>query len=419
MPVFPVEKVRQQFPALIGEGGSKIPVFLDNPAGTQLPACTIAATADAMRTASSNLGGYFETSRAADEIWARSHEAMACLLGAKSMREIVVGPSMTSLTFHLSRSIAREFRAGDEIIVTRMDHEGDISPWLAVAEDLDLKIRWLSFNRESWKIEADDLASLLCEKTRLLALNFASNLTGSINDARKLVALARSAGAIVFVDAVQYVPHAFADVGNLGCDFLACSSYKFFGPHLGIVWGREESLAELTPYKCRCASDGLPQRFELGTPQTELLAGLAATVGYFKWLGEVTGCRGSENELITRAYECCTAYETGLAERLISGINSIPGTVIHGITSPNRMSERVPTVSFTHEGIAPAVFARELAGQGICIWSGHNYALEVVRQLGLDEKAGVVRIGIAHYNTMEEIDRTLIALDRVVANYSK
>ena len=200
----------------------------------------------------------------------------------------------------------------------------------------------------------------------------------------------------------------------LGCDFLACSAYKFFGPHMGIVWGREDLLAELEPYKCRCSSDGLPERFETGTPQTELLAGLEATVGYLEWLGEITGHNGSTRAKLKGAYESVKAHENVLTGQLIAGLQQISGTTIHGITNPNRIAERVPTVSFTHERISTHHIAETLAANNIYIWSGHNYAYEVVRHLGLDEERGVVRIGIAHYNTADEVDKALAALARAL-----
>jgi cysteine desulfurase family protein (TIGR01976 family) len=411
---FPVEDVRSEFPALSVENGEAAPVFLDNPAGTQLPRRVIDAVSAAMIDASSNLGGFFASSRNADAIWERAHQAMADMLGAASMREIIVGPSMTTLTMHLSRSIARTLSPGDEIIVTRMDHEGDVAPWLLMAEDNGLVVKWLPFNEETWRIEPEDLAALLTNRTRLLALNYASNLTGSINDVRTLTAMAKAAGAMVFVDAVQFAPHGLVDVQALGCDFLACSAYKFFGPHMGVIWGREELLRALPAYKCRCADDALPGRFDTGTPQTELLAGLAAAVDYLAWVGEITGHSGDRRALLSGAFESFDDYERRITTKLIDGIAGLGGTTVHGITNPNRIAERVPTVSFTHRNSSPQQIAKLLADQAICVWSGHNYAYEVVRQLGLDEDQGVVRIGLAHYNTEAEVDGTLRALARAL-----
>ncbi len=412
MPSFPVDEIRARFPAVSRDAGRL--VYLDNPAGTQLPGTVIEAVAGAMTDAASNLGGCFPASQAADAIWQRAHAAMADLLAAGSPREVVIGPSMTALTFAMSRCLGRRFAPGDEIVVTRMDHEGNVSPWLALAEERDLVVRWLDFDRDSFRIEPEALAPLLNDRTRLLALNHASNLTGSINDVASLGAMAREAGALVYVDAVQYAPHGLLDVRALGCDFLVCSSYKFFGPHLGILWGREDLLAELAPYKVRCGSDALPERFETGTPQTELLAGLEATVEHIAWTGAASGAGGSRRERIAAAYQAAHVYEQTLATHLIDGLGALAGVTIHGITNPNRYHQRVPTVSFTHAHQAPADIVRALADDGVCVWAGHNYAWEVVRHLGLDERHGVVRIGIANYNTLDEINRTVASLARVL-----
>lgn len=412
-PAFPIDQVRSRFPAI-----SKLenpPVYFDNPAGTLVPQQVIDAVAAAMANATHNLGGFFEGSKRAEAIWQDAHEAMADMLGATSHREIVIAQSMTALTLHLSRSIGRLFQPGDEIILTQMDHEGNVSPWLLLARDLGLTVKWLPFDRQSWRIEPADLEALLSERTKLLALNFSSNMTGSVNDVAALAAVAKKAGALVYVDAVQLVPHRLPDVHALGCDFLACSSYKFFGPHLGVLWGKEELLAKLEPYKVRCASDDLPERYEAGTPQTELLAGLAATVAYVEWLGEATGHAGSRREKLLGAYRSFAAYEDGLTRRLVEGLVALPGVTVQGITDPAALKHRVPTVSFTHASLSTHAIAEGLAGKGIWAWSGHNYALEPARLLGLAENEGVVRLGLAHYNTLDEVERTLTAIAELVA----
>ena len=410
MTTFPIDQVRGQFAALRNPA-----VYLDNPAGTQVPHRVRDAVAAAMSDAASNLGGYFQASQAADAIYQRAHEAMAVLLGGASGREIVIGQSMTMLTFQMSRSLGRDWRPGDEIIVTQMDHEGNVSPWLRLAEDRGLTVRWLSFNRDTWRIEPDDLEPLLNSRTRLLALNYASNLTGSINPVAELTALAQAAGALVYVDAVQFVPHGKAEVARLGCDFLACSAYKFFGPHLGVLWGREALLAGTYAYAVRCAPQEPPGRHETGTPQTELLAGLAAAVDYLVWLGELTGTTGALADRIGGAYEAATSYEMTLAQQLIDGLLKIPKLRVHGITDPRRRAHRVPTVAVTHPAHRNAALARALAAQGINVWSGHNYALEVARRLGLDEKEGVLRIGLAHYNTAAEVERIVSSLQALLS----
>jgi cysteine desulfurase family protein (TIGR01976 family) len=414
MTEFKVDQVREMFPALVSKDEQQATVFLDNPGGTQVPGTVIEAIGQAMTSAASNLGGLFPDSIRAEEIWQSSHEAMADMVGASSMREIIVGPSMTSLTLHISRSLGRTFNRGDEIIVTRMDHEGDISPWLWLAEDLGLVVKWLSFNRDSWQIEVEDLKPLLTDKTRLLALNFASNLTGSINNVAQLSSVARAAGALVYVDAVQLAPHRLVSVNELGCDFLACSSYKFYGPHLGILWGRESILEKLHAYRVRCSSDELPQKFETGTPQTELLAGLEATVDYFQWVGELCGYSGSRREKLAGAYAATIAYEDQLTTQLIQGLQEIRGLEIFGITDFERIQDRVPTISFIHDRVTPGEMSRSLAQHGICAWTGHNYAYEVAKHLGLDVEQGVLRLGIAQYNTESEIDKTLGVLTELL-----
>jgi cysteine desulfurase family protein (TIGR01976 family) len=412
---FRVEDVRQLFPALSLRDDGKRRIYLDNPAGTQVPRSVGEAIRDTVLHRNANLGGGFTTSVQAGEALAAAHRGMADLLGAASADEIVIGPNMTTLTYQLSRTLARDWKAGDEIIVTKMDHEGNVGPWVQAAEEKGVTIRRLPFDRDSWRIEPEALRAVLTQRTRLLALNHASNLTGSINPVRELTALARQAGALVYVDAVQFVPHGAADVQAIGCDFLACSSYKFFGPHLGIVWGRRSALDALTPYKLVCSSNDYPTRFETGTPQIELLAGLAATVDHFVGLGEAAGARGARREKIVAAYRAATAHENPLAQRLIDGLRDVAGLKVMGISDPRRLAERVPTVSFTIEGIAPKSLVELLNRENIYCWAGHNYAWGVVQHLGIPTERGVVRIGIACYNTKEEIDETIESVRRNVA----
>jgi cysteine desulfurase family protein (TIGR01976 family) len=362
-----------------------------------------------------NLGGFFETTVAAGNVVDAAHLAMADFLGAAGPEEIVIGQNMTTLTYQFSRTLGRTFAAGDEIVVTRMDHEGNVSPWLQLAEDRGLTVRALPFDTSSWQLEPGDLKKLLSDRTRLVALNYASNLTGSINRVKELVAAARDAGALTYVDAVQFAPHGLVDVEDIGCDFLACSSYKFFGPHLGIVYGRRRLLEQLTPYKLRCSGNALPERYELGTPAIELMAGLAAAIDYFADLGTAAGAAGSRRQKIATAFAASIAWEAPLALELIAGLSAIEGLTIHGISDPARVAERVPTVSFTVEGIVPETLVRELAAENIFVWSGHNYAWEVVHHLGIPAGEGVVRVGAAHYNTPAEIEETVAAVQRLVA----
>jgi cysteine desulfurase family protein (TIGR01976 family) len=411
---FPIGRVRAEFPSLAITDDGKARVYLDNPAGTQVPRRVADAIARALIETNANLGGYFVTSLLADETIARARTQMMHFLGASSIREILVAQSMTALTYSLSRAIARRLKPGDEIVVTRMDHDGNISPWLDAAADRGLTVKWVDFDRGSWRIEPAALDAVLSERTRLVALNYASNLTGSINDVRTLVDRIRSAGALAYVDAVQFAPHGFIDVAALGCDFLACSSYKFFGPHLGIVWGRESLLEEIEAYKVRPATNDLPWRYELGTPQMELFAGLDATVGYYEWLGEQCTGATEPRAQIRAAFDAAAAYEEILVARLIDGLRRIPGVRILGITDPTQFDSRVPTVSFVHNRLTPPQIAQDLARSNIFVWSGNNFALEIVRSLGFNEDDGVLRIGAAHYNTLEEVDAAVQAVEQCV-----
>ena len=407
----PLDAIRAQFPALALTDAGAPRIYLDNPAGTQVPQRVADAVSHCLLKTNANLGGYFTTSIAAEEAAIEAHRAMARFLGASSEREIVIGPSMTNLTFALSRSLGRTINPGDEIVVTRMDHDGNISPWLAMAEDRGATVRWLPFDTTTWNIEPKALDNVLSNKTRIVALNYASNLTGSINDVAALVERIHAAGALAYVDAVQFAPHGFIDVQTLNCDFLACSSYKFFGPHLGIVWAREQILSDLYAYKVRPATADLPWKFETGTPQIELLAGLTATIGYLESLGAPHTGR----DALRAAFDNASAYERNLTAQLIEGLQSIQGVTIAGIADPAKFESRVPTVSFTHTKRKPSHIAEALARRNIFVWSGHNYALEIARTLNLDESEGVVRIGMAHYNTSAEIAITIDALREILA----
>ncbi|GIL00674.1 MAG: cysteine desulfurase-like protein [Alphaproteobacteria bacterium] len=414
-PSHDVEAVRALFPALGRRLGARPAIYLDNPAGTQVPAGVAEAVGDAILNRNANLGGDFATSREAGEIVTAAHAAMADFLGAGSAEEIVIGPNMTTLTYQLSRTLARAWHHGDEIVVTQMDHEGNVGPWLQAAQERGVTVRWVPFSEESWQVEPDHLRPELSDRTRLVALGYASNLTGSINRVRELARLAREAGALVYVDAVQFAPHGLVDVAELGCDFLACSAYKFFGPHLGIVWVRRAVLEEMEPYKLVCSSNALPGRFETGTPQIELQAGLVAAVEHFARLGEMAGATGSRRDRIAAAYGAAIAHENPLAARLIDGIAGIDGLRILGITDDRRLAERVPTVSFLIDGVAPRSLVELMNAEGIFCWASHNYAWRIFQQLGLDPNEGVIRIGIANYNTTGEIDATIDSIRRNLA----
>ena len=413
---YPLEAIRGQFPALAIRDDGQPRIYFDNPAGTQVPATVAERMSRCLLESNANVGRGFETSRRADAVIAEAHSAMADFLGAASADEIIFGQNMTTLTLHLSRSIGRTLTPGDEIVLSRMDHDANVAPWLLLARDLGLEVRWLEFNRETFEFELGHLEQLLNARTKLVCIGGASNLIGTINDIGSICRLAREAGAISFIDAVQLAPHLPIDVQSVGCDFLACSAYKFFGPHQGILYGRRELLESLEPYKVRPAPDGIPGAYETGTQSHEGMAGTTAAVDYFASIGEqFAASKASDRSARIRAgLDFLFDYEAGLAGQLIDGLQSLPGVDVRGITDRQAFARRVPTVAFTAEGKRPADIAEGLARRNIFVWSGHNYAVEVVRFLGLWDAGGVVRVGPVHYNSAEEIDALLNALEQLL-----
>ena len=419
---FPIAALRAQFPALALTDGGRPRVYFDNPAGTQVPLQVIDRTVEAMTAKNANLGGYFTTTMAADELVNEAHQAMADFYHARSAREIVFGQNMTTLTLHMSRCLARRFSAGDEIVLSRMDHDANVAPWLLLAEDKGLTVRWMDFDPETYEFAEDALTKVLSPRTRLVAMGFASNCTGTINDVKRFAAQAHEAGALFYVDAVQLAPHCGIDVQDLGCDFLVASAYKFFGPHQGILWGREELLKETFSYKVRPAGDDLPHKFETGTLSHEGMAGTLGAVEYLASHGGKPGASGktydhmsSRGAAVHRAFDVFTDWEHHLCNRLIGGLTPFKGLRIRGIASANAVHRRVPTVSFTLEGTRPEALAKALAHKNIFVWSGHNYAIEPVTRMGLMDQGGVLRVGLAHYNTEAEIDGFVAALTQIAS----
>ena len=411
---FDLDAVRAQFPALALTDDGKRRIYFDNPAGTQVPQSVMDAMSRCLVEANANLGGTFATSHRAGEVVADARAAMADLLNASSHDEIVLGQNMTTLTFHMSRSIGRLFERGDEIIVTRMDHDANVWPWVMLARDLGLEVRYLPFDTGSYEFDLAELDKLLSERTRLVCFGGASNLTGTINDVSAICEKARSVGALTYVDAVQSVPHVATDVQALGCDFLVCSSYKFFGPHQGILWGRADLLEQLEPYKLRPAPESVPGCFETGTQSHEGFAGISAAVDYLAWIGETMAGASGRPAAVRAAMDLVFDYEKSLAAHLLEGLASIDGVTVRGITQRDALDRRVPTVSFTHDRVAPDAIAASLAAENIFVWSGHNYAVELAGSLGLLDRGGVVRIGPVHYNSIEEIDELLESLGRIL-----
>jgi len=416
-PDLDLSPLRQHFPSLELTQDGKPVVFLDGPGGTQVPQQVIDAMANYLRSANANVGGHFLTSQRTAQVIAEAHQAMADFLNAATPDEIVFGPNMTTLTFALSRAIGRTLQPGDEIVVTRLDHDANIAPWLAL-EERGAIVHHVDIHEEDCTLDMADFASRISDRTRLVAVGYASNCVGTINDVAAITAMGHDVGAWVFIDAVHYAPHGPIDVQAIGCDFLVCSAYKFFGPHAGVLYGRRDLLDRLPAYKVRPASNHPPGKWETGTQNHEAMAGTTAAVNYLAGVGEVYGApfnggfpgfSGRRLRLKT-AMAAIHTYEARMGARLIEGLRAVPGLKIWGITNPAQFQCRVPTVSFTMEGFTPRRIAEHLGRAGIFTWNGNFYALAVTERLGLEETGGVLRVGLAHYSTIEEIGRLLEAL---------
>jgi len=407
VPDFDVHAVRARFPSLNAPlSNGEIPIFFDNPAGTQVPASVIDAVRDYYLHMNANSGGAFATSRANDAMVAEVRAIAATFVNAARPDEIVFGPNMTTLNFGLSRALGHTLTAGDELVLTRMDHDANVSPWLRLAADHGLTVRWVDIRTDDCTLDLDSLEAALTERTRIVATVHASNAAGTINPVGRIAQMVHAAGALHVVDAVQSAPHILLDVQAIGCDFLLCSSYKFFGPHAGILWGRYELLESLPAYKVRPAKDKPPYRWETGTPAFELIAGVGAALRY---LASLSGAAEVTRAAFEKAYAVVGVYEQELVLHLIEVLGRLSQTQIAGITDPTRVSERVPTVIFAHERLSPLAIAEHLARHHIFVWDGNYYAQEIMERLGHGEE-GMVRVGLAHYNTHDEIDRLEAAL---------
>jgi len=414
--------LRNRFPSLqqLDEAGRPY-VYFDGPGGTQVPQSVIDAMAMYFGRANANCGGTFITSRRSDEIIDQARSAMADFLNAGSEREIIFGANMTTLTFNMSRAIGRMLQPGDEIIVTQLDHDANISPWLAL-EEKGIIIKWAEFNVKDCRLDIDHLSSLLSPKTRLVALGYASNAVGTINPIKKITAMAHAVKAMVWVDAVHFAPHGAIDVQETDCDFLVCSAYKFFGPHVGVLWGKMDLLEKLAAYKVRPANPNPPYKFETGTLNHEGIAGIIAAIDYLAELGHDFG--GGEavlkdinlnnftgrRKLLKQAMGTIAACERPLFSYMTAELGKIPGIRMYGILNPAEFGERCPTLAFTRQGYTPQAIAEKLAEQGIFVWHGNYYALAVTQRLGVENTGGMVRVGLAHYNTKDEVDRFIAVL---------
>ncbi len=406
--------LRQQFPALHQVREGRTPIFLDGPAGTQVPQRVIDAMVHYLTHCNANHGGAFATSIESDRITDSAHQAIADLLNAPSPNEIIFGNNMTSLTFHLSRSMAKILKPGDEVMVTRLDHDANVSPWTLAARDAGATVRWIDIHREDCTLDLNSFRTRLSDKTKWVAVGLASNGVGTINDVATITREAKRAGATVFLDAVHYAPHGPIDVQALGCDFLACSAYKFFGPHVGALWGRRELLESLPCYKVRPSPHDLPGKWMTGTQNHEGLAGVAAAVDYLASLSPLPPGVGpavrDRRQCLRQAMVGIQSYEQTLSRHLLTGLGERPRFRILGVRELARLSERAPTISITAADRSPQQIAKYLASKQIYCWAGNSYALEVSEQLGL-EPAGFLRLGLVHYNTTDEIDTLLQALD--------
>lgn len=402
-------KVRAQFPAL--RSGA---IFFDNPGGTQVPAAVSERMNRYLATTNANHGGAFATSRASDAVVDEARIAAADFLNARRPEEIVFGPNMTTLTFAMSRALAAAWQEGDEIVVTRLDHDANILPWTLAARDRGVRVHWLDIDVEDCTLRLDELDGLLNERTRLVAVGYASNAVGTINPVARIVEAAHRAGALCYVDAVQYAPHGPIDVQALDCDFLVVSAYKFYGPHLGILYGKYDRLDETPAYKVRPAPDRPPGKFETGTANFEGIAGALGALEYLAEIGDRDGAEHGERyasefhgrrRSLKQAMAAVHSYEIDLCRTLIEVLGAIPGLRIYGIQDPRQLDRRVPTVSFTLQGVTPRRAAEILDQAGIYVWDGNYYALALSERLGVEEGGGMIRVGLAHYNLSEEVVR--------------
>ena len=407
--------VRAQFPSLAQSVNGHPAVFLDGPGGTQVPQRVIDAISDYLRRDNANTGGAYATSHRTDAVVAAARAAMGDFLNC-APEEIVFGPNMTTLTFAISRALGRELSARDEILLTHLDHDANISPWRAL-EERGVKIQFVDVNESDCTLNLDDLRSKLSARTKLVAVGLASNAVGTINPVAEIVRLAHQHGALTYIDAVHYAPHGLIDVRALDCDFLVCSTYKFFGPHMGVLYGKREHLARLHPYKVRANTDAVPSRWEWGTLNHECIAGITACVDYLADLGRRANPSATNRRAaIVAAHGAIHHHERELMEALIRGLVVIPGLKLYGITDPARFDQRCPTLAVRIAGHTPLELATKLGDRSFFTWDGNYYALNLTERLDVEKDGGFLRIGLVHYNTIEEVERLLAALKEITQN---
>ena len=414
-----VTKIRAEFPSLAREYNGKPLVYFDAPGGTQVTRRCIERIVDYFQRCNANTHGEFITAHESDAIIEDAHEAGADFLNAKSGDEIVFGQNMTSLAFALSRSIGQTLREGDEIILTKLDHDANYSPWHLMAQERGVKINVVDINEADCTLQLDDFEKYLSKRTRLVCVGLVSNAVGTLNPVKQIIGMAHAAGAWTFIDAVAGAPHVPIDVQDLDTDFLACSPYKFWGAHQGMLYGKYALLDKLPAYKVRPADNVPPLKFQTGTQSFENQNGLIGVMEYLEWVGEVSGVRDQVSGLrsvranrIHAAMQASQAYEQELGRYLIENILKIPGVQFFGIRELDRLNQRVPTIAIRYKDEDPADTAKRLGEQGICVWNGNYYAVNLTERLGVEQRGGMVRIGLSHYSTVEEVDRLLAALER-------
>jgi cysteine desulfurase family protein (TIGR01976 family) len=421
MPIAPTEttaldlsRVRAQFPSLSQTVAGQPAVFLDGPGGTQVPQRVIDAIANYLKNDNANTCGAYATSRRTDAVIANARAAMADFFNCDK-DEVAFGPNMTTLTYAVSRALGRELGPGDEILLTHLDHDANVSPWRAL-EERGVTIRFAEINEGDCTLNLADLAKKISSRTRVVAVGYASNAVGTINDVNQIVRLAHQKGALAYIDAVHYAPHGPIDVRALDCDFLVCSSYKFFGPHMGILYGKREHLQSLQPCKLRANTNAVPNRWEWGTLNHECIAGIAACVDYLADLGrQVDPSASTRRAALVAAYSAIRHHEHALAKILIAGLLAIPGLKLYGIRDIATLDRRCPTVAVRITGHTPLDLATKLGDRGFFTWDGNYYALNLTERLDVEKDGGFLRIGLAHYNTTEEVQRFLTTLREIAA----
>jgi cysteine desulfurase family protein (TIGR01976 family) len=412
-----VAAVRSHFPSLRRTLDGQSVAYLDGPGGTQVPLECITAMTAYLESSNANHGGAFTASVETDVLLDEVHAAGADFLGAHDPAEIAFGPNMTTITFSISRALGRDLRPGDELVVTRLDHDANVAPWLAVAEDRGATVRWLDLAADEATLDLDALDDVLSSRTKIVAVGLASNALGSVTDVGRVTEAAHAVGAVVYVDAVHAAPHLPVDVSLLRADLLVTSPYKYFAPHLGMLYGRRDLLEKLEAYRVRPAGAELPGKLEVGTQNHEALAGLLGTFGYLEALGSAYGevaDRADRRGRLHGAMSAIHAHERELSLAMLERLVSVPGLRLYGIVDHGRVGERVPTFAFTLANHRPREIAEHLGRRAISTWDGDFYAWELIRALGLDESGGLLRIGLVHYNTYEEIDRLHEALVELI-----